>query len=271
MPKRIKYTEQQIEFLRMGYRGLHLDELTAVFNKVFGTDKTQGMICSTLRNHGITCDLAYKYHLFGGKGRRFTQEQIDFISANYKGHSVAEMTDLFNAHFGTRMTWRQIRAVVNNRGIVSGRSGRFEKGIRPWNTGTKGLMRRNSGTFKKGNAPGNRKPLGSERICTKNGFVLVKVAEKNPYTGSPTRYKHKHVHVWEQHHGPVPDGMVVAFRDGDQLNCGPENLMLISRAELLRLNHHGYKDTPDDLKPSLLALARLETKTFAVARRLRKR
>lgn len=73
----------------------------------------------------------------------------------------------------------------------------------------------------------------------------------------------KHVHVWEQTHGPVPDGMVVVFRDGDKLNINPQNLMIVSRAELLRLNKRGYKNAPADLKPSILALAKLEVKTFS--------
>ena len=52
------------------------------------------------------------------------------------------------------------------------------------------------------------------------------------------------------------------FKDGDLLNIEPENLMLVSRAELLVLNQNGYKDAPAELKPSILALAKLEVKIF---------
>ena len=62
--------------------------------------------------------------------------------------------------------------------------------------------------------------------------------------------------------------MVVAFKDGDRTNCEPENLMLISRAELLVLNQHGYGEMPAELKPSVLALARLEVKAFSKKGRL---
>lgn len=148
------------------------------------------------------------------------------------------------------------------------RTGRFKKGNKPWNAGTKGqgLTGANAGSFKKGNVPPNRKPLYSERICPKDGFILIKIPERDPHTGFPTRYKHKHVYIWEQANGPVPAGMVVVFRDSDKLNIEPDNLMLVSRAELLRLNRRGYKDTPDELKPSVLALSKLETKTFAMTR-----
>jgi len=58
--------------------------------------------------------------------------------------------------------------------------------------------------------------------------------------------------------------MVVAFKDADKLNCEPENLMLISRAELLTLNRHGYREMPAELKPSVLALSKLQVKTRAM-------
>ena len=124
----------------------------------------------------------------------------------------------------------------------------------------------NIGSFKKGHVPANRKPLGTERIDVKDGFIQIKIAEKDPYTGLPTRYKNKHVWLWEQQHGPVPPGMVVAFTDGNKQNCKLSNLMLITRAELLRLNQRGYKDMPDDLKPSVLALTKLEVKVFGRGR-----
>lgn len=148
----------------------------------------------------------------------------------------------------------------------SGKTGRFLEGHRPWNHGTKGqeLTGANSKSFKKGNEPPNRKPLWTERVCKKGGVVLMKVPERDPYTGGSTRYKRKHVYIWEQEHGPVPKGMVVAFIDGDKLNCEPENLMLISRAELLALNQHGYKNMPDELKPKVLALAKLRVKIWAI-------
>lgn len=151
-------------------------------------------------------------------------------------------------------------------------AGQFTRGHTPWNAGTKGqgLTTANRGSFKKGNAPPNRKSIGSERICPKDGFILIKVAEKNPYTGFPAHYKHKHVHIWEQMNGPVPKGMVVFFKDSDRTRCEIENLMLISRAELLYLNQYGYKDMPAKLKPSVVTLSKLQVTTFAKEKLMRR-
>ena len=70
-----------------------------------------------------------------------------------------------------------------------------------------------------------------------------------------------------QENGPVPPGMIVTFKDGDEDNCNAGNLMLITRAEHLRLNKYRYKKMPADLKSSVLALAKLEVKAFSLLRR----
>jgi HNH endonuclease len=262
MDKRIKYSLEQLEFLRVGYLSMNVRGLTRAFNACFKADRTEVAIKSALGNHRITCGRAHKDRL-KSRQRKFSEEQEQFIRDNYPGRSLVELAAMFKGRFENIKTNGQIKSFVDNHGINSGRTGCFEKGQKPWNTGTKGLTGANTGSFKKGHPPANRKPIGSERICSKDGFILIKIAERNPYTGFSTRWKHKHVHVWEQENGPVPKGMVVAFRDGDKLNTEPENLMLLSHAELLRLNQHGYKDVPDELKPSVLALVKLETKTFA--------
>lgn len=259
--KRFRYTAEQIEFLKTGYLSMNARDLTKAFNKHFDINKTEVQIKSALQNHRILCGRAHKDRLVI-RYCLFTLDHVKFLRNNYKGQSITEMTVVFNAEFGTDMTRQQIKTAVKNRGITSGRTGCFLKGHISWNKGTKGLTIANKTSFKKRSVPPNLKPIGSERICSKDGYILIKVAEQNPHTGFPTRYKHKHVHIWEQDHGPVPDGMVVAFRDGDKRNIDPENLILVSRAELLRLNQYNYKDTPAKLKPSMLALVKLEVKIF---------
>lgn len=248
---------------------MNVRDLAKAFNKKFKLKKTEAGIKSAIENHKIRCGRKPKDRLIT-KFRLFTAEQIQLIRTSYQDKSISEMRDLFNATFETDMTWQQIKTFVSNRGITSGRSGQFGKGHKSWNKGTKGLTGPNKTSFKKGSIPKNRKGVGTERICSKDGYVLVKVPERDPHTGFQTRWKHKHVYMWEQEHGPVPEGMVVVFRDGDKLNIETDNLMLISRAELLQLNRHGYKDAPAELKPSVLALARVEVKTFSSEKILKK-
>lgn len=266
MRKKNKYTQKQIEFLRSGYLSRNIRGLTAVFNSRFKKSKTEGQIKCALQNHSIRCGREPKDRLITCY-RIFDKKQEQFIRDNCAGKSNTEIAALFNKRFKTYRTRQQIKTFKNRRRISSGLTGYFPKGNKSWNAGTKGLCKPNSGSFKKGNVPPNRKPIGTERYNKKYG-INIKVAERDPYTGFPTRYKLKHVHVWEKTNGPVPKGKVVAFIDGDNKNCDPENLMLISRAELLTLNQHGYKDTPAELKPSILALSKLQVKTWAKEKRL---
>lgn len=191
--------------------------------------------------------------------RRYSPGEVAFLKARREGRTRTELAALFAARFGRAITPRQVGSFLKNRGLTTGRTGRFEKGMTPWNRGRTGYMGANRTSFKEGNVPHTHKPLWSERVG-KDGYVEVSVPERNPYTGFPTRYKLKHVWLWEQAHGPRPKGTAVVFRDGDTRNFDPDNLLLVTRAELLAMNLHGYKDQPEELKPTVLALARMEAK-----------
>jgi hypothetical protein len=193
--------------------------------------------------------------------RLLTREQDQFVRDNCSALSQADLTAALNNKFGTTIKLSQIDSYISNNGINSGRTGHFEKCHKPWNHGTKGqgLTGRNVTSFKKGNIPHTKRKLWSERI-NRDGFIEISIPERNPWTGAPTRFKHKHVWLWEMEHGPVAKGNAVVFVDGNKLHCVVENLMLVTRAELLSMNLHGYKEAPDDLKPSILALAKIEAK-----------
>lgn len=192
---------------------------------------------------------------------KYSQEHKNFLRKNYPNLSQIDLTAAFNKKFKTNKNRNAIASTLKRLGIKSGRTGCFERGNVSWNTGTKGVMKANSGNFKKGHIPPNAKPIGSERI-DKDGFIHIKIAEENQYTGAKTKYKHKHVVNWERENGPVPKGSVVFFRDSDKTNCDPENLVLITRAELVRLNQMGYGKMSPEIKPSVLALVQMKCKMW---------
>jgi hypothetical protein len=253
-----RYTAEEVAFLRDGYRAMQVPELTAAFNARFGTAQGEGAIKAAVSNRKIRCGRPVGNPV--GTYIKYTREQAEFIRDGYRTMTIRELTAAFNARFGTEKTESHLKAFTHNHKVRSGRTGRFPKGHVPVNKGTKGLKGPNVTSFREGHVPANRKPLGHERIDTKDGYIHIKVPQQNPYTGFPTRYRPKHVWLWEEHNGPIPDGMVVVFKDSDKLNCVLENLMLVSRSELLRMNQHRYADMPDELKPSVLYLAKLEAK-----------
>ena len=258
------FTDEHISWLREQYKSMPLSELKEKFNRRFGLTKSLTGIKSVLSSHNIKANRAKGF--FNGRRMLFTPEQINFIKDAYPRMSQKDMTTAINQRFDLRVTVRQVITFVKNHGITCGRTGCYAPGNKPWNDGTKGqgICKPNSGTFRPGNVPGNIRPLGAERICSKDGYVLIKVPEKNPFTGHATRFKAKHVVEWEAIKGPVPEGKILRFLDNDQRNTHPDNLVLIDRAEHLQLNRLGYSDLPNELRPSLLAVARLDVKSYAL-------
>ncbi len=263
------YSKEQLDFLTLAAPVLTWNELIDEFFIRFNEVKNYSQLRASMKNHGIKN--SKKRGNPKGVSLLFSREQVDFIKEKYKCFSVRDLTEELNKKFNTDIKTPQLRAFVNNHKISCGRNGQFAPGFEPWNKGTKGATGANSGSFKKGSIPANVKPIGHERTCSKDGIILVKVDEVNPYssTGYRGRYRPKHHVVWEQHNGPIPKGMVVRFRDNDRLNCDIKNLEMVTKAEHLQLNRNDYANTPEELKPTVKIIAQLSMKSGEAARKSR--
>jgi len=254
---RFRYSQEHIDFLRRGFKAMRIPELAGAFNRKFGLKKTESAIKTALSSRNITCGRP----LGNPKGTliAFTKEQASFVKDNYTRLSIVDLTDEFNKEFGSIKTEQQIRSFTRNHNVKSGRTGRFEKENKPWNAGTKGqgLTSANSGSFKKGDRPKTWKPVGSQRICSKDGYYIVKIAEPNVWRG-------KHLVNWEAKHGKVPVGFIIRFKNGNQQDPDIANLELISRQEHLYLNRNGYTELPAELKPTMKVLAKVEAKLSTI-------
>jgi hypothetical protein len=157
------------------------------------------------------------------------------------------------------------------RGDNVGAAYRFKKGQVPPNKGKPMPFHPNSAAtrFQKGQQPANTKWAGHERV-SKDGYVEISVEETNPHTGFERRYVLKHKRLWEQANGPVPRGMALKCIDSNKLNTDPSNWELVPRALLPRLNGRsgrGYDTAPAELKPTIMAIAKLEHATKRLDRR----
>lgn len=195
---------------------------------------------------------------------KYTPEQRMFIENNIKGLGNKELTEMFNRQFNLSLAISQIKTYKGNHGLSSGLTGQFKKGQEPWNKGKKGYIGANKTSFKKGNVPANYRPVGSERICSKDGYVLIKVQDKGKYQ---ERWKLKHKVIWEEVNGPVPEGYAIIFGDGDKTNLDIDNLILVSRSQLLQLNRHDLIKDDIDLTRTGIIIADLH---LATGRRMRK-
>lgn len=118
--------------------------------------------------------------------------------------------------------------------------------------------------FKKGQMSGAAQakyvPIGTERIDAKRGVVIRKLSDdQSVYPAA--RWRPVHVLVWEAAHGPVPVGLVCAFRPGmkttDSARITVDRLELVSRAELMRRNtRHRFPPELNQLLALKAALTR---------------
>lgn len=188
----------------------------------------------------------------------YTSEQKKFLRENVKGITSNELTERVNEQFGLSLGRNQIRAYMKNHGLTNGLNMSFKKGQNPWNKGTKGLQIGGKETqFRKGQRPINYKPVGSERVDSKDGYTLIKVQDNGTW---PERWRHKHVVLWEKENGPVPEGHAVLFGDGNKENITLENLILVSRGQLATLNKHDLIQNNADLTRTGIVIADLYRK-----------
>jgi len=158
----------------------------------------------------------------------WSKEEIEYLTRITPGKYRKDILKLMNEKFEYQFSLTQITSAIKRYGLNTGFSGQFEAGVNPWNKGTKGLTSANITSFKKGHTPTNYKAIGSERINIE-GYIEVKVAD-------PSRWRLKHRVIWEQHNGEIPKGHAIIFADGDKSNLDIDNLLLVSRKQLLFMN-----------------------------------
>lgn len=257
---RFIYLPEHVEFLKINYPKMGVEDLRVAFNANFGLEKTRSEIKGVLSNKKITCGRKTG-SIIKGRVRMCTPEQKELIAKWYKKLSRKDLTEKFNSEFGKNITVGQMTAFLKNHNIKSGRTGYYKEGLSPHNKGTKGLMKPNKTSFKKGQKAFNYKPIGTERINVE-GYLEVK-------TEDPSTWRLKQRHVWEQNNGTIPKGYNVRFKDGDKLNCEPENLLLVTDSENMHLNQLGFGSAPPEVKDTLHLMAKVKSKISKIKKELK--
>lgn len=276
MAKKIwKYPDEITNFVREhGHEGSIADMQQRV-NERFELSLTYDQMRNMFSRH--------KIHAAPRKGRKrpearlTTPEQDAFILKHYKGTGHQDMANLVNKHFGTDFTKEQMKAYYARNKLDSGLTGRSEKGHEPQNKGKtwdefmsqEGQKNSQKTQFKPGHTPHNGgAPVGTVRLWHdhKNRpgckpYYWEKVEQ-------PNVWRMKHVLEWERHNGPVPDGCMVTFANGDTLDYRIDNLILETKAQhgVKNRHHiHGYD------RESALAANKIADIKMAVSKRKRKK
>lgn len=195
-------------------------------------------------------------------GRAWTEAEYRILRESYADRSTSEIADQLcrsesSVYQQARKLGLEKSLEAKARTRFSGNEGhahRFSKGNQPWNKGKKGWQAGGDAEktkFKPGNRPQTWKPVGTVRV-NKDGIIEIKVSD----TRQKSDWQGLHRIIWEKNHGPIPEGHIVVFRDGNRRNFADENLESIDRAENVRRNSiHRY---PRELKQVMRLSKRLQ-------------
>ena len=263
-----KYPQEVHDLVKKWATEMPDAELAELVNRELGTEFTASSMKAFRGNYGYrngrrTWRTSEEYWKLQ---KRYPHGMYEYIRDNSWGVSSKEMAERVNVMYGTAFTQTMMKQFRQRHGIKSGCTGWYQKGHPPGNKGKKleeyvgpdraaEIRQRISATqFKKGERPVNELPLGTI-VVNSDGYKLLKIS----MTGSLwERWIFLHRAVWINYHGDIPDGMIVSFKDSNTLNCDPENLMLISKAENSVLNRCGLRFDDPDLTETGLAVAKLK-------------
>lgn len=267
MVSKFHYTPEMLAFLQTGYQEMQIPALTEAFNARFGTDKGHSAIKTALTRRGMTC--GRKPGNPKGSYQIFTREQVELIRYGYQAYTLEVLTERLNETFGMAFTLAQVRSFTRNHQLKSGRTGQFVPGQAPPNKGVKGWDaggRSHETRFQPGRAPEearNYLPIGSVRF-TRDGYMERKVTDAHPVPAR--RWVMEHRLVWEAANGPIPEGHVVVFLDGDRLNITVDNLRCVPRGVLQWMNKTGLNETSGEARKAAILTAELVTRANKRAR-----
>jgi hypothetical protein len=209
---RIRYTEAEESWLRENYPNGTINDTIDAFEREFGRRLVPRALYVKANNMGLRKKKhENERYVPAQKAMHWSRDKFkrerEWMLENDKTCSVFETIDAFEKEFGVRLTRSQVS-----------------------------LFRSTYGTQRRASKGGGKPPapVGTERIS--KGYVFMKVAENPTRPQSKNNWKMKHVHVWEQHNGPLPKGWIVLFADRDTRNFDPDNLVAVSRKHICRLN-----------------------------------
>ena len=226
------YTMEQFKFIEQHHK-LKRKELHKMFVEKFKrTDVTVNAINSICKRNRWLSGRKEK------GGSHYNDDVVEFISAN-RTMPRTELLEKVNTTFNLEMTYVALVNFCKRHGFSSGRKGHFGE----------------HDGWKKG-VQFNEQPIGYETKPDARGRVYVKVE-------LPKTYRLKHHVVYEKHFGKLPEDHVIKFKDGNNLNFDPENLIAVHKGVTgfltQRYKHHL---APQEVKPLLLTMAQIDHKIY---------
>ncbi len=203
----------------------------------------------------------------GQRKANFTPEEDAFIIENYLAIPVRRIAKkLGRSNYGIRYRMKHYNLVVPKELAQQRQVDSLKRtGNTPANKGAQqadymsaeAIERTKNTRFKKGNIPHNS-------VGVKNGDIRVRIhrtissVRKTKWIRVELgKWEQLHRFIWAEIYGPIPEGCLIKFKDGNPLNCSIENLELADmKTNMLSNSILRY---PDELQRTMKLLKKLNT------------
>lgn len=178
----------------------------------------------------------------------WTEEQIEFLKANYKRIGDTEMAEIFEKTWPKNKKWSKKHIEKKRRYLKLKRTAKQIEGIK-------------KRAIKAGVYAEVVKKMWQTRGVTPVGEIHVwKRSGGNPLKVIKTEDGFAHLcrEVWKKHHGEIPEGMVVTVKDGNTLNLNIDNLELMDRGELAQINKNNLFGMPPEMRTTVKLINKLK-------------
>ena len=187
------YTVEELQWLKDHLHEMSWDDLHREFCERFNVRVAKKTLNAVLYKRGI---LKVPRH-------HWTEEERRFLIENNDSCTLPELTERFNQEFGLNLGYGAVTQQCQ-----------FYLGLR-----------RGENTFQAAEVP-----AGTERIKNGGKYGFVKVKMPGAVRGHHREaWRKKADVIWEDLHGPLPEGGVVVHLDGNHMNFDPDNLYCINR------------------------------------------
>lgn len=188
-----------------------------------------------------------------------------------------DVADAMRERFGLELSKGVVKGFKQTHGILLGfNGGCFKKGQEPPNKGRSwdewmpaaSQERCRATQFGKGVIRGAAKEKLREVGCEslrRDGQVWVKVDDHQATSAADrmSRWRQRSRVVWEEEHGPLPEGWNVIHADHDPLNDSPENLVAVPRRLISTINNRFHYSDLETLQTAVLMASVLQAATEA--------
>lgn len=164
----------------------------------------------------------------------WTGEQVQFLRDNYREYGDTELAEIFELKWNKDKGWDK-KHIEKKRCYLGLKRTKAEKNKinkRNWAQG------RFADIHEKMWKERGVTPIGERKVWRMNNRPTVVIKLKDGFV----HYAHW---LWQQVHGPVPEGSVVRLKDGNPMNVTLDNMQCITRAEHAQRNK--LADLPDDI------------------------